>query len=214
MVVRHSFEQLYQYEALTTGVNAEALGFGLKEVALTFSLNDEEVADVGEAGTPSSAFFGVALADAVAGGVAEPFPLLVPDASAERFPLKGGIGWMIIFFGAEAAGACAGVGAGRVVVAAAAAAAAAMDAVFTASLAAVGLAAATGPRGTGGRRTSGFKTVGNGPRAAAAVVIVAPIARAPDDSASFRDFSSSSFCFISSFAKIGTKSSGIGRFSW
>lgn len=193
-------------------MNAEALGFGLKEVALTLSLNDEEVADVGDAGTPSSVFFGVALADTVVGGVAEPFPLLTPDASAERFPLKGGIGCMIIFFGAEVWGAGAGVGAGAVV-AAAAAAAAVMEAVFTASLAAVGLAAMTGPRRTGGRRTSGFNTVGNGPREAAAVVIVAPIARAPEDSASFRDFSSSSFCLLSSFARIGTKSSGIGRLS-
>jgi len=48
------------------GLNAEALGFGLKDVALTFSLNDEEVADVGDDGAPSSAFFGVALVDTAA----------------------------------------------------------------------------------------------------------------------------------------------------
>jgi len=185
----------------------------LNDVALTFSLNDEEVADVGDAGAPSSAFFGVALVDTAVGGVAEPFPLLAPAVSAERFPLKGGITWMIILFGAEVgAGAGEGVGAGGVVVVLAAAAA--IDAAFTASLAAVGLAAATGPRETGGRRTSGFKTEGSGPRAAAAVVIVAPMARAPDDSASLRDLSSSSFCLSSSFARIGTKSSGIGRLSY
>ena len=198
----------------TPGLNAEALGFGLKDVALTFSLKDEEVADVGDAGIPSSAFFGVVLADPVAVEVTEPFTLLVPDASAERFPLKGGICWITILFVARAAGAGVGVGAEEVVAGVAVAAAAAMDAAFTASLAAVGLAAATGPRGTGGRRASGLITVGGGPRAAAAVVIVAPMARAPDDPASFRDLSSSSCCFLSSFARIGTKSSGIGRLSW
>ena len=83
----------------------------MKDVALTFSLNDEEVADVGDAGAPSSAFFGVVLVDTAAGGVAEPFPLLAPAVSAERFPLKGGIIWMIILFGAEAGAGVTATGA-------------------------------------------------------------------------------------------------------
>lgn len=126
-------------------MNAEALGLGLKDVAFTFSLNDAEVAEVGEAGDKSSItpFFGVALAEATAGDARDVVPLLNPDGvpSGERFPLNGGIAWITMRFWAGAtdvgADAWEGVEAGPVAAAAAAA--------FIASFAAAGLAAATGP---------------------------------------------------------------------
>jgi hypothetical protein len=73
-----------------TGLNAEALGFGLKEEAFTLSLNAAEAEEfceaVGEAGA--------GMASICAGEF--PFPLLLAefDWIDSDFFLKGGIFWM------------------------------------------------------------------------------------------------------------------------
>jgi hypothetical protein len=78
-----------------TGLKAEAFGFGLNEVALTLSLKDAEVAEVGEGGSSAVDTFS-APADPSTPLWEFPFnevevadPEAPPDS--DRLPLNGGI---------------------------------------------------------------------------------------------------------------------------
>lgn len=67
-------------------MNAEALGFGLNEVAFTFNLKEGDVVDVGEAG--------VVMVDPSVGLAVDESPAEVPFAEKDdsvRLPLNGGI---------------------------------------------------------------------------------------------------------------------------
>lgn len=133
---------LFDISESPTGLKDEALGLGLNVGALTLSLKEAEVAEVGEPGVLSSAtvdIFGVPVPEPEAVGSTDAAPLLVPDVgpSAVRLPLNGGIAWITIFLCPDDVATEPGAGVGALAAAAAAA--------FIASFAAAGFAAATGP---------------------------------------------------------------------
>jgi len=178
---------------LVTGLNAFAFGFGLNDEALTFKW----AADVGEVGTSIR-------------GVTEVDPELFPLAGvafAEArglLPLKAGMGCMNMLIdpfppfalstgGFIEAGAFAGAGMGLVVPDGAAG-----------TLRPSGAALAVAGCATTGRVALGvgFRTE------------LTPIVRAWVELASLEALSRICFCFSSSLAKIGTKSSGMGLLSY
>jgi len=179
-------------QRFVTGLNAFAFGFGLKEDALTF----KRAADVGEVG-------------ASVRGVTAEDPELLPLAGVALAearvlaPLKAGMGWMTMLIdgfpgfavsvdGFEAAGGLTGAGM---------------------TLVAADGAAALRPSGPAlailGWATTGRVALGVGLR-----MELVPIVRACVEVASLEAFSRICFCFSSSFARIGTKSSGMGLLSY
>lgn len=158
----------------------------------------KRAADVGEVGGASAR--GVTAEDP------EPLPLVGVALAEARglVPLKAGMAWMTMlidpfppFTASDDGFADAGalVGAGMALVAASGAAAAALR------LSGLGLAVV-------GCTTTGRVALGVGLRTE-----LVPIVRACVELASLVAFSRICFCFSSSFARIGTKSSGIGLLS-
>jgi len=125
---------------------------------------------------------------------------------------------MLIFFEAVLSAGLAGV-AGVAVAAAAAAEAAATLAIFCALAAVIDawalLEVILDPSACviGLRVESEFLAPATGKPREEVVGLEAPMARAWDDAASLLAFSLIARCFSSSFARIGTRSSGIGLFS-
>lgn len=197
-------------QLLITGLKVLALGFGLKDEALTL----RRAAVVGDVG------IGVEAEDP------EPFawPLPLPFAGPPAF-LNGGMAWMLMLIGGLATLSTA-AGLAGAAAAAAAAAAATVDlwGGMTASLmppfriASAGLVADTFAVSLSEAlaaagfccvvTTTGRLLLGVGLRTE-----LMPMVRAPVVEASLLAFSLICFCFSSSLARIGTKSSGIGLFS-
>lgn len=153
--MRHGYDIRGQGRRITTGLNADALGFGLKDEAFTFNLNAAEVDEVGEEGVESRSVtvdkrFALEDVEAEApidgstpAGTFDEVAVADDTVDSVRFPRNGGIFWMNIpgFCAEAAAGVGVAVGEDDEVVVEWTAA------FFRASLAAVGLAAATGPKG-------------------------------------------------------------------
>lgn len=200
------------------------MGFGLNDEALTFN----RLATVfGEAGATAGLaeflvvwllllvvfWFVLDVAPFAATGVLEVVVITLAFCLPLSFPLKGGIVWMtmLIFF-------VAGLSAGLAAVAAAAAEAAATLAIFCALAAVIDawtlLEAIFDPSACviGLRVESEFLVATGKPREAV-VGLEAPMARAWDDAASLLAFSLIACCLSPSFARIGTRSSGIGLFN-
>ena len=206
-------------------MKAFALGLGLNDEALTFSRLLATV--FGEGGTMAGlaeflavllllVVFWFVLAEApFVTGVLEVVVMALAFCLPLSFPLKGGIVWMtmLIFFeGALSAGLA-------VVAAAAAAEAAATLAIFCALAAVIDawalLEAIFDPSACviGLRIDSEFLAPATGKPREAVVGLEAPMARAWDEAASLLALSLIACCFSSSFARIGTRSSGMGWFS-
>lgn len=199
------------------------MGLGLNDEALTFN----RLATVfGEGGTTAGLaefllvllvvfWFVLAEAPFAVTGVLEVVVMALAFCLPLSFPLYGGIVWMtmLIFFEVVPSGLAVVV----VAAAAAAAEAAATLAIFCALAAVIDawalLEAILDPSACviGLRVESEFLATVK-PREAV-VGLEAPIARAWDDAASLLAFSLIIRCLSSSFARIGTRSSGIGLFS-
>ena len=199
-------------------MKAFALGLGLNDEALTFN----RLAIVfGEAGlaeflvAPFAFWFVLVEVPFAVTGVLEVVVMALESCLPLSFPLNGGIVWMtmLIFFEVVPS---AGLAVAAVAAAAEAAAALAifcalaavidacalLDAILEPSACVIGL-----------RFDSEFLAPATGKPRDAVVGLEAPMARAWEEAASLLAFSIIARCFSSSFARIGTRSSGIGLFS-
>ena len=180
----------------TTGVNAKAFGFGLKDVALMFNLFTAISSFADSAFlvdcelVPDPEAFVVACVAALDGC----------DAVCDFLPLKGGMDWMNILILAPLAGAVTGV---LLLTTEGLLTSFEEDELVPDTLPEVDVVTLLEVVGTGGLVAG-----------VALSAAVAPMERACVEAASLVDFSIIARCFSSSLARIFTRSSGMGLFNW